>query len=473
MLLSHFHLRRPQLSIKAILLIACLFYANYCFLLRMPLLSTPLPAYTGPFAVGTLDIEVPCESRTIDPVKLKSTGETVFRLDTVLFTLFYPAEPNVPSKKPKHYWIDRPIRPTAAGYARFAHISNLVTDSLFTWGLWLVAGGTTIPARVDVPFLRQDADKSGSARPVIVFSHGMASSRTDYTQYCGELASKGYVVAAIEHRDGSGPASIVMSTGGEHIRQHITVSDLAHDDDFDVAKLKEVQLDFRQAEVEETIRVLRQINAGDGSEITAANTRKEGDTLRGWTGRLDLDGIVIAGHSYGATLAISTLRGGSSKRLPIVGCIALDPGKHSGPLNHDIQVPIMIIHSDSWSSKHSIFFGRPHFDVVKDLDEGVIKRGKDAWFMTSMGTSHPSVTDAPLIEPMLLSWTTHTTLDVREAVNEYVGATDDFLTFLRSGDKTRLLVQPVSHGEYNKPVADSKQRLDERYASNWQVHVAP
>jgi len=63
----------------------------------------------------------------------------------------------------------------------------------------------------------------------------------------------------------------------------------------------------------------------------------------------------------------------------LIGC----SGKSSGPLNHDIDVPILVIHSNSWSKKHSIFFGQPHFDAVKTLVEGVMKRGKDAWFMTS------------------------------------------------------------------------------------------
>lgn len=45
--------------------------------------------------------------------------------------------------------------------------------------------------------------------------------------------------------------------------------------------------------------------------------------------------------------------------------------------------PLLIIHSNSWSSQHSLFYGRPHFDVVRDLILGVNHRGYGGWFVTS------------------------------------------------------------------------------------------
>lgn len=36
--------------------------------------------------------------------------------------------------------------------------------------------------------------------PVVVFSHGLAANRSLYSSICCQLASHGYLVAALEHR---------------------------------------------------------------------------------------------------------------------------------------------------------------------------------------------------------------------------------------------------------------------------------
>lgn len=49
--------------------------------------------------------------------------------------------------------------------------------------------------------------------PLLIFSHGLAGTRHTYSQYCAALASEGYVVLAVEHRDGSGPAVVLPPEG--------------------------------------------------------------------------------------------------------------------------------------------------------------------------------------------------------------------------------------------------------------------
>ena len=46
----------------------------------------------------------------------------------------------------------------------------------------------------------QEKLKSKAKLPVIVFSHGIMSSRNTYSTFCTQLASEGNVVVAVEHR---------------------------------------------------------------------------------------------------------------------------------------------------------------------------------------------------------------------------------------------------------------------------------
>ena len=63
-------------------------------------------------------------------------------------------------------------------------------------------------------YLNTPLEHPTSKYPMIIFSHGLAGTRTTYSQYCSALASEGYVVLAIEHRDGSGPSVMLPPEEG-------------------------------------------------------------------------------------------------------------------------------------------------------------------------------------------------------------------------------------------------------------------
>ncbi|KAF2964795.1 hypothetical protein GQX73_g8779 [Xylaria multiplex] len=427
--------------------------------------------YSGPYPVGAIDIEFPVSPpRVVDTVRFKDSHKNAFELQTVLFTLYYPATHGEKQHK-RHHWVPKPISVTAKGYAKFARISNSLTNAIFTGALRTVVGGIKIPAKVDAPLAElappisshpstrqsQELEKvlliERYGHPIIVFSHGMGSSRTDYTHYAGELASRGFIVAMLEHRDGSCPGSIITRHGEpDEIRltfkrsevESIEGQELGADD------FNRVQLNFREAEIEEVVGVLRQINDGNGSEIFTQNPRKEGKHLDEWTGRLSMEKMIMAGHSFGATGALQALKGGPTKKRPFVGAIVLDPGKQSGRLNRNENN----------------------------------ERGNPSWFLTSLGTSHPSVTDAPIIEPRLLRWTTGAKINVNEGLRQYIHLSEDFLWFLEKGEKRNLLAEKAEFPEYDPGKGfgiwqpgqgdnekDGGQWWDWR--KYWQVHVSP
>lgn len=534
-------LLRPRLTIRYILFSAVLIYAAYRIFTSRPLLASPLPPYAGaPYDVGAIDVEFALPGgprRDISNVTFRADGRPAFEVETVLLTLYYPTARDVPlspSSPDVMYWIPKPISATAKGYARFLGVDNFVVRGALTFGLWLIAGGITIPARVGAPLT--PPGPSAEKLPVLVFSHGMLSSRTDYTSYLGSLASCGVIVAAIEHRDGSSPGSAVRQrrdvdgTLREEWRYAFGLRDLVTPDDFDTPALKEVQLSFREAEIDAAAYILRALD--EGSLHARDNTRHpvsaSPELFASFAGRLEVTprdggvgGMTLAGHSYGATGVLRALRSDRQPKrqstLPreiFSGAVALDPGKSSGPLNADIAVPLVVCHSASWSKAGpTLFYGRPHFEVVRDLVEGVnercgnktdaaeITRGDDenslsssaehtcaprsrGWFLTSLGTTHPSITDAPLLEPLLLSWTTGSTMDANQGIQQYVHLTRDFVSYQHAGSREGLLglsggvdgQKGDDQGDgvvYRKYDPSHNEGMPEKWRPFWQIHVAP
>ena len=55
--------------------------------------------------------------------------------------------------------------------------------------------------------------QTGRPFPVILFSHGLAGTRNTYSLFCSELASRGYVVLALEHACGTASTCHLAGSG--------------------------------------------------------------------------------------------------------------------------------------------------------------------------------------------------------------------------------------------------------------------
>lgn len=466
------------------------------FIFSLTPIISPLPPYTGPYEVGILDVETEVDKRVIHDAVLASTGEKAFQLETLAITLYYPSSLQLapPSKRPwARLWLPQPVSLIGEGYARLAGVPKL--SSLFTFALWALGSRTVIPGVVDAPILsgaekvlgeesasftdimsaaeqehqELKRDEGFGTLPCVVFTHGMAGMSQSYAHYLGSIASHGYVVAAVEHRDGSGPGTIIHHPNSKPKKVwHLKLEDLISDPPMNDLDLKAAQLNFREAEISETIKLFIRLNNGS---IPVVNLKPDAprNALPGFKNRLDLSAITVAGHSYGATGAMQALASAGTKHMPINGGIALDPGKGSGPLNRDISVPILVMQSGEWTEKQTKFYDQGwHFNVVRSIIESV----KEGWFMTLKGSAHPSCTDAPLIVPAIMKLVTGTTLHSKTALREYIDTSVAFLDYLRTGKKLGMLKIGVTNKE--GPFKEGERKsVKGNFGAEWEVHVVP
>jgi platelet-activating factor acetylhydrolase len=398
----------------------------------------------------------------------KHDERTNFRLklETVLFSIYYPADKTNQSTKASPKWVQN-IDLISVGIA--AGTGGSVDAQLVKIGLQALAGSAIIPVFTDVPII------NATGYPVFVFSHGDTTLPEWYSHYLGSIAADGNVVAAITHRDGSNAGSIVEINGlPSRNVTYITPDQVSPA--VNTTGLAMLERTFRQAEVDETIRVLKAINNGQGAEVYQKSSRGDGQTLADWQGRLNFDNLVLGGHSFGATSALDSIQHRETSEYTVRAGLVLDPGKESGPLSTNIQVPILIPDSDAWSSQQTEFFGANHFDVVKSIAETSLNASDAGWFLTLLGTAHTSITDAGLIAGSSLlslfdNGAANATLDPATAIEKYVNVSTEFFRYLKNGTTSGILANSVTDPIYTVRQPNSSTPGNE--SSYWEIHVAP
>ncbi|GIZ39670.1 hypothetical protein CKM354_000304500 [Cercospora kikuchii] len=456
-----------------------------------------LPAYTGPYPVGTMEIE----------------------LETVLMTIYYPAAidqeeklPQTSRKFSRELWLGRPRLGIAQGYSKFAGLGNLgiglMATAMFTklpafrnaplatyWAPAVDTQSEDIKATSNASFKPSEEASEEPVFPVIIFSHGLGGTRTMYSSICGELSSYGHIVVAIEHRDGSGPRTYVnypkqgegsmadLEARGEldHLsyerEQGYTVIDYVFpkDNPLDTSprnesgvdtELRDAQKDLRLAEVEEAIAVLREIVSGNGNVIAQRNLRVKGhkggsshglQTINWarWKGRARLDHVTVAGHSFGGDTVVDILRRRDRFTYVSQGIIYDIWGAGTRLVDADerpddrVSAPLLAINSEAFT------YWPQNFELV----ESIVKEAESepwscpAWLMTIRGTVHISQSDFSLLYRNVCSLFLKMTADPQRALDLNINASLEFLNQVlpkdmamvnRAFDNEKLLEQPLN-----------------------------
>lgn len=440
--------------------------------------------------VGIMDIEIP--ARSPRPFSHRN-GHYSLQLETVLVSLYYPSTFGSGTgrdacgqiSRSRGIWLPGPRAEMAKGYGKFAGIPQWASMLFFLSTTWF----TKIPAYRNAHVAAHWPPRSNSKcaedkikdeeaglpdrqseRPVfprMVFSHGLGGSRTAYSSLCGEFASYGFIVCAIEHRDGSGARTFVnhppkylnsyekggmkgeVDRSAEQKHRNYDVVDFIYpkDNPYDTRpgnsngvdeELRTQQLKLRQAKVEEAFEIIRAINDGRGADVAVANLRKAGAigaSSRGldgvdwtsWKGRIDIYQGTMLGHSFGAATTVEILRH-SDRFSWVKQGISYDiwsaPVKPASDFENRITAPILGIKSEAF------MYWKENLDAAQSLCREAERTGALSWLMTIRGTVHMAQSDFCLLYPHLAALFLKQTLKPQRAIDLNVNASLEFLSLV-------------------------------------------
>ncbi|XP_033099098.1 platelet-activating factor acetylhydrolase-like isoform X2 [Anneissia japonica] len=322
-----------------------------------------IPPGRGPFAVGLADI-----------MSDNSKNGTFTRL-------YYPTDPpgDEFASENQPLWI--PNRKYSDAYSNFIRATGSFSKRIFYW----MFGSYRVPAMLHADVNKPPANQTF---PVVVFSHGLGAMRTTYTTVCLDIASNGFIVAAVEHRDQSACTSYYLNdvslTDAEPEYQkeyvdYLRVKDKT-DEDF---KIRNRQVNQRADECVRALDLLEKIN--EGEQITNF-LGKEFD-LSQFKGLLDLEKVSMTGHSFGGATTIQTLE--KEPRFKVG--VALDAWMYplEKPMLKTVKQPLLLINTEKFHWPGNI---AKMSHLVNPANQT-----EDRKMITIRGTVHQSQGDFPFL----------------------------------------------------------------------------
>ncbi|XP_036942072.1 platelet-activating factor acetylhydrolase isoform X1 [Acanthopagrus latus] len=336
------------------------------------------------YTLGFLTMGNACSNHLgIPPAKgPNAVGCTDFMMDHTaqgsFFRLYYPCQETEKAEKPD--WV--PCKEYFNGLADFMKINRTLSERIFNY----LFGSFKIPAYLDAPF------KSNGKCPVVIFSHGLGAFRTLYSAICAELASRGFIVASVEHRDESASATYYFreKTESEKANDNVPKTSASAQDSmvrewiyYRVLQHGESEFPLRNKQVKQradecilALDRLTQINSGIPVQ-NVLQTKFDWTTLEN---SMDLCRIAAVGHSFGGATVIEAL----CKEVKFKCGVALDAWMF--PLDDEIfprvKQPIFFINSEKFQWAGNI-------SRMKKLDSASIQRK----MITIRGTVHQSFPD--------------------------------------------------------------------------------
>ncbi|KAI0546679.1 phospholipase A2 [Xylaria curta] len=262
------------------------------------------PEFTGPYKVGTVDVEIPvCELESPAP-----TPDNAADLETVQFRVFYPCDPNASGKRIT--WLPAPQRDYLSAYIKFLGVGAFLAEAASFLPRHLHF--TSIPVVDNAPILPPETPND--RWPTMMFSHGLGGSRNTYSQIAGSLASHGVVVVCPEHRDGSAIASFMRVPYQQNHRffarstkRSVPYTHIPHDPTDEVYERRNAQLRIRLWELGLIHEAILTID--EGRKLT--NLNKDALSLEHLSNRLDVHEpgrIIFGGHSFGGATIVQFLK---------------------------------------------------------------------------------------------------------------------------------------------------------------------